>query len=249
MPKKRLVLEQVPESFEPKIRVKLAGGATQFISPNAFQQLFGVEYLEKLVIDKSCPKVESRLEEEPLRKIPGEHRRGFLEQQFVKIRDSEEEQEFDDEADCGGEMKRWLYGDLVRKAYTANIYIAKVSDSVGYGAFAGEDFTPGQMLAEYTGIARKFKKSDLRNPYTFNYVYNAVIDASKAGNVSRFINHSESGANARYMRLVLEGIEHVILLAKSPIAKDEQILFDYGAEYWQLRNTAAEPLGGAQCAD
>lgn len=249
MSKKRPVLEQVPESFEPKIRVRITGGVNQYISPYEFQQLFGVEYLEKLVIDNNCPAVESRLEEEPLRKVPGEHSRKFFERQFVKIRDSEEEQEFDDEADCGGEMKRWLYGDLVRKAHTANIYIAKVNDVVGYGAFAGEDLTPGQMLAEYTGYARKFRNSDLRNPYTFNYVYNAVIDASKAGNVSRFINHSESGANARYMRLVLEGIEHVILLAKLPIAKDEQILFDYGAEYWQIRSMNAQPLGGTQRAD
>lgn len=137
-------------------------------------------------------------------------------------------------------MKHWLYGEYVRQAHVANVYIAKVSDQVGYGVYALEDIPPGRWLGEYTGLARACKDNDCTNAYVFNYVHGAVIDASKRGNFSRFINHSEQSPNARYMRLLVDGTVHVILLAQETIARDKQILFDYGPDYWSTRHTPLE---------
>lgn len=215
-----------------RILVKNARGVIHGISPYAFQKLFGVSYTSRLLIDSGCPLPQPESEEFVLRKIPCERRRSFLERQFVKINDSEPTD--------GCAMKVWLYGAHVRQAHVANVYIAKVSDQVGYGVFALGDIHPGQWLGEYTGLARACKDSDCTNAYVFNYVHGAVIDASKRGNFSRFINHSEHNPNARYMRLLVDGVVHVILLAHEPIAKDEQILFDYGPDYWSTRQTPLE---------
>lgn len=210
------------------IQFKNSRGVIQRLSPHAFEKQFGVCYTGRLIVDKSCPLAKVSKKDISLRKVPNDSRRTSLAEQFVRINDFG--------AEHGGAMKRWLYADQLRHAQIANIYISKIDERVGYGAFAGEDLYPGQMLGEYTGLARAWKKSDGSNAYVFNYVLNAVIDASKRGNFSRFINHSEHGANARYMRIVLDGMEHVILLAKKQIAQNEQILFNYGEGYWRNRH-------------
>ncbi len=215
-----------------KIHVKNARGVIQCLSPRAFQKKFAVSYTSTLLIDSGCPPPGRTENEISLRKVPSECRREFFQKQFVKINDVE--------AWDGGAMKEWLYGDQIRQARVSNIYIAKVSDYVGYGAFALEEIPPGQILGEYTGLARALKDADCSNLYVFNYVHNAIIDASKRGNISRFINHSEHGANSRYMRVLLDGVVHVILLAERTIRKDEQILLNYGADYWHHRSTPRE---------
>lgn len=215
-----------------KIPVKNSRGVIQSISAHAFKKLFGVIYTSGLIVDKNCPGVVRSGAEKSLLKVPAERRRASFEKQFVKINDS-------DPSD-GGAMKFWLYGEQVKQRIVANVYIAKVSDQVGFGVFALEDIPSGQFLGEYTGLARASKQSDCTNAYVFNYVEGAVIDGSKRGNFSRFINHSNQCPNARYMRIVLNGVVHVILLAQERIGKDEQILFDYGPDYWSTRNTPME---------
>ncbi|MBX9687228.1 MAG: SET domain-containing protein-lysine N-methyltransferase [Candidatus Obscuribacterales bacterium] len=231
MPKAETGLLPSIKSTE-KIQVKNSRGVIQCISAHAFQKLFGVAYTSRLLIDKNCPSSVLNPFEFVLRKVPSEARRAYFEEQLVNLKDQDPL--------AGAAMKEWLYGEQLRRAYIANIYIAKINDSVGYGAFAGENLRPGQMLGEYTGLARAWKTSDCSNTYIFNYVQNAVIDACKRGNITRFINHSEHAANARYMRVMLEGIEHVILLAQKHISKDEQILFNYGSDYWKNRNLPQE---------
>lgn len=216
------------QGADPRARIKLknARGRIQVITAYAFEKQLGVCYTGKLLIDSSCavspPSIDSALV-----KVPNENRRTFFEQQLVNIN------EFD--AEDGGAMKRWLYGRLIEEGFIANMYIAKVSETVGYGVFAAEDLSPGRMLAEYTGLARARRDSDWVNAYLFQYVDDAVIDASKRGNICRFVNHSVSAANARYLRVIVKGIQHIILVAKKHITCDEQVLFDYGSDYWRCR--------------
>ena len=214
------------------IQVRAANGVIQQLTPNAFEKHFGVKYEPHLVIDKNCPPAEWTQAQTSPRKVPSEGRRRFFEQQIVKITDLG--------AWSAGSMKTWLYADLIRNAYTANVYIAKVSEEVGYGAFAGESIDMGRMIGEYTGFARAWRKSDSTNTYLFHYVKDAVIDARKRGNFSRFINHSAKYANARYIRVMVDNVEHTILLAEKDICPDEQILFNYGEEYWLNRDVPQE---------
>lgn len=216
------------------IFIKNARGTVQSITPFAFQKLFGVVYTGKLLFDSRCPPVDWSMEAPVLKKAPPPERKNFFQQQFAQIKGVE--------AWDGAQMKGWLYADCVRQEHVANVYIAKISDSVGHGAFALEDIAQGEMLGEYTGLARAHKNGDHANAYLFNYLKNAVIDASKRGNFSRFVNHSTFECNVRYMRILVDDILHVILVARRKIEKDEQILLDYGLDYWQNR-TAPQDLG------
>jgi SET domain-containing protein len=213
--------------FVSKIQVKNARGTIREISPAAFQKQFGVTFTSKLLIDRSCPPQYSLNEPNLIRKVPSPIKRSFFQEQLVHV--------IDRELEDGGAMKRWLYSSLIHAEYIANIYISKVNDEVGFGVFAGEELQPGQFLGEYTGLARKWCSADFVNRYVFCYIENSVIDASKRGNICRFINHSESKANARHMEIQSGGVKHIILLANTHIARDEQILFDYGPDYWETR--------------
>ena len=195
-----------------KIKVKNTRGIVRSISPHDFRKKFGVQFTSCLLIDKNCP--------------PGARAsRPLLNPGSVLSQNSNANP---------------LYSDQIRQAVTANIYIGKVSDQVGFGVFAAEEIQPGQMIGEYTGLARLKKESDCSNAYIFNYVHNAIIDASKRGNSMRFVNHSSRNPNASYKRVFVDGVEHVIFLAERQIAVDEQILFDYGEDYWTSREAPQE---------
>lgn len=210
-----------------KIYLKNARGIIQCVTPAAFQKMFGVVYMSNLLVDGGCPDPEHTEPALLPRKLPSESRRAYFEEQFVKIND--------DRPQDGGSMKQWLYADQIRRGHAAKVYIAKVNDFVGYGLFAMEDLRAGELLGEYTGLARLWRNSDFTNPYVFNYVEGAIVDASKRGNFTRFINHANQLANARYMRVIVDGVVHIIILAYQKIAKDEQILFNYGEQYWENR--------------
>lgn len=86
--------------------------------------------------------------------------------------------------------------ELIRQAHIAEIYIQTVNEQVGYGVFACAELAAGQMIGEYTGLARRKKDSDCSNAYIFNYTVDSVIDASKRGNSMRFVNHSSRNPNS-----------------------------------------------------
>ena len=132
------------------------------------------------------------------------------------------------------------YYEQIRRTETAEVYIQKISEAVGHGLFAYEEIEAGQMIGEYTGLARRKKNSDCSNAYIFNYTSDDVIDASKRGNSMRFINHSNHNANTNYKRVMLDGVQHVIFIALRRIAAGEQILFDYGENYWKIRHAPQE---------
>jgi SET domain-containing protein len=97
-----------------------------------------------------------------------------------------------------------------------------------------------QFIAEYTGLLRKRSKADTKNAYCFEYVVaqgfdsGYTIDAQEQGSIARYINHSEK-ANLNSALATLEGLSHVILYAKEPIAKGTQLCYDYGPDYWSKR--------------
>lgn len=132
------------------------------------------------------------------------------------------------------------YQDQIRSTVIADVYIQKVSEAVGHGVFAYDEIEAGQMIGEYTGLARRKKNSDCSNAYIFNYTSDDVIDASKRGNSMRFINHSNQNANTNYKRVMVDGVQHIIFIALRRIAAGEQILFDYGENYWAFRHEPEE---------
>jgi SET domain len=226
------LFEQTPA----KIQVKSAEGIIEGVSPAEFEHRFGVKYLPKLVIDESCPF-------DPLAKLPGtsgwspppESGRAAFEHDFARSLPNSfpTSQHYGD-----GERKAWLYADQIRHGQTANMYIAKVNDVVGHGVFAGEDIAPGKMLGEYTGLARSYRGGHIENENAYLFRYGskgATLDAREMGNITRFINHSGDHPNAKEAEVIVDDVQHMVLIATRSIAKDTQILFDYGEDYWAER--------------
>ncbi len=126
-------------------------------------------------------------------------------------------------------------------AVLAPMTICWISEAVGHGAFAGADLAEGAWIGEYTGVVRENDRRYLEpmNHYCYEYPVpdaigrSFVIDATQ-GNLTRFINHSRE-PNIQPKYAFKEGMYHCIFLALGPIAKEEQLTFDYGQSYWYMR--------------
>ena len=139
------------------------------------------------------------------------------------------------------------YRREIHSAYIPKVLVRFISDEVGNALYADEDIDAGQYVGEYTGIVRK---NDRRYGYPINnYCYeypvadeigrNFVVDAT-SGCLTRFINHS-STPNLKPCYAFLDGFYHVIFLSVKKIEKGDQLLFDYGKNYWYVRG-APKPL-------
>jgi hypothetical protein len=127
---------------------------------------------------------------------------------------------------------------------TAELYVAKVSEAVGYGLFAARKIADGELIAEYTGTLRKKVpyEEQRRNAYLFQLPGHGdwFVDAETAGNYARFANHSSKRPNTLVMFGFHDGYYHVLLIAGKDIAQDEQIVYDYGSDYWTFREKPEE---------
>lgn len=117
--------------------------------------------------------------------------------------------------------------------------IREVSPAVGHGLFANRELQPGEIIGEYTGQLsddwKLLRDGGEFNPYLLRYPFETryAIDARRHGNETRFINHSSKNANAGRRHVFHGGIIQVVFVVERKIAKGEQILIDYGPDYWQ----------------
>lgn len=104
----------------------------------------------------------------------------------------------------------------------------------GRGAFATRDIRKGECLIEYVGERISHKVADARyddesmrshHTFLFSVSRQTVIDASRGGNDARFINHS----CAPNCEAVIEK-SRVFIYAITPIAKGDELFYDYGYE-------------------
>lgn len=142
----------------------------------------------------------------------------------------------------------WLgsyYGRELQSAHFPDVRISWINSQVGWGVFANRHFKKGEWIGEYCGLVRKRRKKDRLNAYCFEYRLSQevatkyLIDAENQGNLARFINHS-SNPNLITDLVYCNGLPHVILTVKNPVAKNEQLLYDYGPDYWSCQGL---PLG------
>lgn len=100
---------------------------------------------------------------------------------------------------------------------------------VGLGLFARERFRKGEFLIEYTGVRIPTKEADIHpGRYLFEIEGTPwTIDGEPTKSVAKYINHScDPNAEAR-----VEG-EHINIYAVKDIAKGEEVVIDYGQEYF-----------------
>lgn len=138
------------------------------------------------------------------------------------------------------------FREQIETSYIAAVSIGKINEQVGYGLFAEEEIKKGSYVGEYTGIVRKNDRLyfETLNNYCYEYPVlddigrSFVIDATE-GNLARFINHSFT-PNLKPVHVFYEGFYHLIFLAMQTIEKGQQLSYDYGRNYWYLRQPPQE---------
>ena len=210
--------------------VKVQRPDGSIVSPTAaeFRQWFDADYAPGLLVENGLRLIPPKKTRPRI--MPSDDRRAHVARAVARMLSNGA-----DEDGIDNSTASWLYADNVRRAYTADICIAKVNDEVGNGAFALCDLEPGDMIAEYTGLLREDNDEvDESNGYLLGYRYPMFksIDALNLGNVTRFINHSYFRANVHNLYVPVDGIMHVVFIAIRRIPRRKQLLFNYGGDYW-----------------
>lgn len=110
------------------------------------------------------------------------------------------------------------------------------TEKKGYGLIASSYIPAGVFIMEYVGEvlnSKQFEKraSDYSKLMNAHYYFMAlssdcVIDATKKGNISRFINHS-CDPNAETQKWTVNGELRIGFFSSKAIMPDEEITFDY----------------------
>lgn len=116
-----------------------------------------------------------------------------------------------------------------------------VSKKMGYGAFAIRAIPAGSFVGEYTGAVHSLPSTRpsggkwYDDSYTTEYPLLERIDAHLCGNETRYMNHSTKEANLELLMLIgNDGIPHLCLFAIRDIQDGEQLLWNYGSDYWTV---------------
>ncbi|TYZ63345.1 hypothetical protein PybrP1_012884 [[Pythium] brassicae (nom. inval.)] len=110
------------------------------------------------------------------------------------------------------------------------------SDTHGWGAFAREPMAPGDFIYEYTGELLTQDEAERRGniydkstvSFLFDLNEDAVVDATRKGNKSKFANHSSAHPKCVARILRVNGEHRIGIFANADIAADEELFFDYG---------------------
>lgn len=129
----------------------------------------------------------------------------------------------------------------IETGFISPVWIQWVSEKVGYGLLSCEKIKKKSFVGEYTGLVRKNNRryTEPLNHYCYHYPVqdsvgrNYVIDATQ-GHLTRFMNHNPK-PNLEPKFAFLNGFYHLIFLAAREIEPGEQLTYDYGETYWQLR--------------
>ena len=130
------------------------------------------------------------------------------------------------------------YKQEILSGFVVSSDVRFISEKVGYGLFAMKGISPGDFVGEYVGEIKRrdyFSSSD----YLYRYPVKDAADIpylidAKNGNLIRFANHSKT-FNMKSFLAYVEPFYHQIFLATKPIKKGEQLVYDYGNNYWYSR--------------
>jgi uncharacterized protein len=112
---------------------------------------------------------------------------------------------------------------------TEKKYVVKRS-TAGLGLFATDSFKRGDFIIEYTGELVSTDEANHRGgQYLFVVSDEKTIDGKGRDNIARYVNHScKPNAEAELDEEALR----VRIYAKKKIHPGEEIVYDYGKEFW-----------------
>lgn len=108
---------------------------------------------------------------------------------------------------------------------------------LGKGVFwAGVTIAAGVDIGTYTGIVRKVLPHERDGAYQVTLcdytTYRVDVDAEKGGNEARYINDYRGITKRPNVRLLVGNDNEVTVSTVQQIQKGDQLLLDYGTEYW-----------------
>jgi len=114
--------------------------------------------------------------------------------------------------------------------------IVKRSPIHAWGVYAGAYVGPEEFLIEYTGILmrqtvadvveRRYEEKGMDSTYFWRIDQDWVLDATHAGSVARFINHS-CDPNCYPKIVMVNGVRKVALYSRTAILPEEELTYDY----------------------
>ncbi len=130
-------------------------------------------------------------------------------------------------------------------------YVARRSGIHGRGVFATAPIRKGERIVEYVGERISHREADRRyadlheySPHTFLFLVNdkVVIDATRGGNTSRWINH----ACQPNCEIEQEG-ERIFIDALRDIRRGEELTYDYNLVLEERHTPAAKKANPCHC--
>lgn len=122
-----------------------------------------------------------------------------------------------------------------------------IDPAVGFGIFCRQNILKGQCIGVYNGIKKAQRPDNRAYLYCARLdVLGTEVDARPLGNLTRFINHAPTpkkhktpeapgclAPNIATERYPIRGIEFVFYIAKQDILPGEQLLVDYGLDFFK----------------
>ncbi|KFO55898.1 SET1A methyltransferase, partial [Chaetorhynchus papuensis] len=105
-----------------------------------------------------------------------------------------------------------------------------------WGLFAMEPIAADEMVIEYVGqnirqvVAdmreKRYAQEGIGSSYLFRVDHDTIIDATKCGNLARFINHCCT-PNCYAKVITIEAQKKIVIYSKQAIGVNEEITYDY----------------------
>lgn len=156
--------------------------------------------------------------------------------------------------ECGAKCRCGEYCDN-QQFQRYNYADCSVFDTMikGFGIRANRDIPAETFIIEYVGEvldnkqfekrAKKYSENKNTHYYFMALKSNAIIDATKKGNISRFINHS-CDPNAETQKWTVNGELRVGFFSRKDVKAGEEITFDY--QYQRYGKEAQKCYCGAE---
>lgn len=144
---------------------------------------------------------------------------------------------------------RWM-----KSEWRANVYLAR-SRIQGLGLFAARDIEKQTMVIEYTGTIlrnevairkEKLYRSQNRAVFMFRIDSEHIVDATRTGGLSRYINHS-CAPNCVAEVVTFERGYKIIISCIRRIEKGEELCFDYQLDAVEGQHKIACHCGAPEC--
>jgi hypothetical protein len=166
---------------------------------------------------------------------------------------------------------------VLQRGLAARLHLRPAQRHAGWGVFASAPIANGAFIAEYLGellsnteaSRRAAHAGDGAASYLFSIDTHAggedaddaddahehasvfVLDAARAGNVARFINHS-CAPNCRVRAVMYDSADPRLarlgIFALRAIAAGEEVCYDYGGAQHGGRRAGGSASGGVRCA-